>query len=255
MNWFKRWRTYRLLKKHSIPDKLWLETTGQLTLVKPLSAVEKSSLRVLSTLFIQQKYFSAAQGLIVTAEMKVVIAAQACLELLNLGLQSFAGWHEIILYPGAFIVSRETQSEAGLISNQNSVLSGEAWDKGPVILSWADVEHDSFQYRPGKNVVIHEFAHKLDMLNGRANGMPPLHPNMPIKAWTESLTEAYHRLTDRVFNQDAVINSYATTNPAEFFAVFCEYFFTAPDILLQHYPEVYDQLKRYFRQDPFQRIS
>lgn len=256
MSWFKRWQTYRILKKHAIPDQLWLQTTGQLVLVKPLNAVEKSRLRVLSTLFIHEKEFSGAQGLQLMPGMKVVIAAQACLAVLNLGLQSFAGWHEIILYPDAFMVNRQHQDESGLVTSENKTLSGEAWDQGPVILSWAEVESDSFQHRPGNNVVIHEFAHKLDMLNGRANGMPPLHPNMPIEAWTESLSEAYQRLTDRVaLDQHAMINAYATTNPAEFFAVICEYFFTAPDILLQRYPDVYSQLKHYFRQDPLRRLG
>ena len=254
MNRFKRWQTQRLLKKHPIPDKLWFETTACMILIKHLDPVEKSKLRVLSTLFIHQKIFSGAQGLLITPTMKVVIAAQACLELLNLGLQTFSGWYEIIVYPGAFMVNREIQDESGLISHENNALSGEAWDKGPVILSWADIQRDSFQYSPGRNVVIHEFSHKLDMLNGRANGMPPLHPNMPIQKWTESLSEAYKRLADRVYHQDAIINSYATSNPAEFFAVFCEYFFTAPDILIEIYPEVYDQLKSYFRQDPFLRL-
>ncbi|MDX2478675.1 MAG: zinc-dependent peptidase [Gammaproteobacteria bacterium] len=255
MNWYKRLYIYRLLKKYAIANHIWLEITGQLPLIKALTASEKAELRVLATLFIHQKKISAVKGLQLTPRMKVVIAAQACLPILNLGLQSYQGWHEIILYPGAFVVDRETHDESGLVSSNRSALSGEAWDRGPVILSWEDVERDSFNLRPGKHVVIHEFSHKLDMLNGRANGMPPLHPNMSLENWTESLSKAYQQLIERVDDQQAVINSYAVTNPAEFFAVFCEYFFTAPDILLHIYPDVFDQLKQYFRQNPLQRIG
>ena len=108
-----------------------------------------------------------------------------------------------------------------MISQQRNILSGEAWDRGPVILSWLDVESDSFSQRPGHNVVIHEFAHKLDMQNGRANGMPPLPPDMQIETWTETLSMAYQNLSDPDNPHYAVINPYATTDPAEFFAVIC----------------------------------
>ena len=159
-----------------------------------------------------------------------------------------------MIYPGAFRVNRDMQDEYGLVHQDENVLSGEAWVQGPVILSWEDVERDSFSLQPGQHVVLHEFAHKLDMLNGRANGMPPLHPNMAISEWTESLSEAYALLVSRVENRQNRLNSYAATNPAEFFAVMCEYFFTAPGLLKQRYPEVYEQLKAYFVQDPIKRF-
>ena len=253
MNWFSRLYTYHLLKKYALADHLWLETTRQLPLINSLSASEKAHLRVLSTLLIHEKTFSGAQGLSITPRIKVIVATQACLPILKLGLQSYHGWNEIILYPATFVVNRKTEDESGLINSTQNALSGEAWERGPVILSWQDVERDSFQLRPGNNVVIHEFSHKLDMLNGRANGMPPLHPNMPIEAWTESLSNAYQKMKDRVMSQQSVINAYAATDPAEFFAVFCEYFFTAPDVLLQNYPDVFDQLRQYFKQNPLQR--
>jgi Mlc titration factor MtfA (ptsG expression regulator) len=215
-------------------------------LLASLDAVQLAKVRVLSTLFIHRKTFFGAHNLEVTLEMKIIIAAQACLEILELGIDSFEGWSEIIVYPAAFKVEKEVQDDYGLVSMENNVLSGEAWGQGPVILSWEDVERDSFTLREGHNVVIHEFAHKLDMLNGRANGMPPLHPNMEISEWTKSLSSAYAHLMKRLEHHHQEINPYAATNPAEFFAVMSEYYFTAPKTLIKHYPKVYRELKAYY---------
>lgn len=253
MGWFKRFRPFWILRTHALPDHEWNEVTQQLPLLASLDARENARLRVLTTLFIHRKAFSGVQGLEVTLMMKIVIAAQACLEVLELGISSFDGWYEIIVYPSAFMVERETQDEIGLVHSDSKALSGESWIRGPVILSWDDVEHDSYTLRHGHNVVLHEFAHKLDMLNGRANGMPPLHPNMPIATWTRSLSEAYEDIIQRVEHHHSSINSYAATDPAEFFAVICEYFFTAPDVLVERYPTVYQQLRAYFRQDTLVR--
>lgn len=247
MKWLEKFLTYRILKKHALPDQLWLETTKKLALLASLSSVEMAKLRVLSTLFIHHKHFVGAHNFKVTLEIKIIIAAQACLEIMELGINAFQGWEQIIIYPNAFKVEREVRNEFGLVENQKNVLSGEAWSDGPLILSWEDVENDSYTIRHGQNVVIHEFAHKLDMLNGRANGMPPLHPDMPIEEWTESLSKAYQHLIQRLNHHHYEINAYAATNPAEFFAVISEYYFTAPDTLQKYYPKVYDELLRYFK--------
>ena len=249
MKWLKRLRTYHILKKHGLPDHLWREITQKLVILDSLDAHQMAKLRVLSTLLIYRKTFFGAHDFTITLEMKIIIAAQACLEILELGIESFDGWSEIVVYPAAFKVERETQDNNGLVSTKSSVLSGEAWGKGPVILSWEDVERDSFRLSEGHNVVIHEFAHKLDMLNGRANGMPPLHPNMEISKWTESLSNAYAHLIERLDNHHLEINAYAATNPAEFFAVMSEYYFTAPKVLIKHYPKVYNELKAYYLVD------
>ncbi|NOZ38240.1 MAG: zinc-dependent peptidase [Gammaproteobacteria bacterium] len=243
----------RVLREHSIADETWHGVSQRLPLLQPLTAIERARLRELTTLFLHQKDFTGVQGLVIDDEIRITIAAQACLEILELGLDAFAGWLEIIVYPGAFRVTQETLDDAGVVHQQDNSLSGESWSRGPVILSWQDVQEDSFSLRPGHNVVLHEFAHKLDMLNQRANGMPPLHPDMPIKAWTEALSQAYENLQQRLENHQPTINAYAATNPAEFFAVICEYFFTAPDILWQHCPDVYQQLKAWFKQDPLAR--
>ncbi len=255
MNWLNRLRTRRILKRHPIADHDWRDAVERLPLLATLTSAERVRLRVLTTLFLHRKSFTGVQGIELTPSMKLVIAAQACIEVLNLDLALFDGWKEITVYPGAFRVERDVEDELGLVHRERRTLSGESWGRGPVILSWDDVEQDSFRLRPGRNVVIHEFAHKLDMLNGRANGMPPLHPDMPIEAWTRSLSDAYERLVERVAHHHNHINAYAATDPAEFFAVICEYFFTAPALLRAIYPEVFLQLKRYFRQDPGPRME
>lgn len=246
MEWLERLRTYYILKKHGLPDHIWLSTTQKLPLLDSLNSVQLAKIRVLSTLLIHHKIFFGAHGFKVTLSMKIIIAAQACLEILELGINSFEGWSEIIVYPSAFKVEKEVQDENGLVSMEKNTLSGEAWGQGPVILSWEDVERDSFTLREGHNVIIHEFAHKLDMLNGRANGMPPLHPDMEISKWTESLSTAYKHLIKRLKHNKFEINPYAATNPAEFFAVMSEYYFTAPKILIKYYPKVYHELKAYY---------
>ena len=253
--WLRRMREAWQLRHRPIPDALWFDVTARLPLLEQYDAVEKARLRVLATLFLQRKSFTGARGIEVTPEMELIVAAQACALILELGIDSFDGWHSVIIYPDTFVVEHEQTDEFGLVHEQHRALSGESWSQGPVILSWDDVEYDSFTLRRGYNVVLHEFAHKLDMLNGRANGMPPLHPDMPIEEWTESLSRAYEHLVSRVEYHHGDIDPYAATDPAEFFAVICEYFFTAPDIVHGHYPAVYRQLRRYFRQDPLTRIG
>lgn len=253
MRRFARWHILRVLREHSIADETWHGISQRLPLLQTLAATERARLRELATLFLHQKDFTGVQGLVIDDEIRITIAAQACLEILELGLDAFAGWVEIVVYPGAFRVTQETLDDAGVVHQQDNSLSGESWSRGPVILSWEDVQQDSFSLRPGHNVVLHEFAHKLDMLNQRANGMPPLHPNMPIKAWTDALSQAYENLHWHLEHHQPAINAYAATNPAEFFAVICEYFFTAPNILWQHCPDVYQQLKAWFKQDPLVR--
>ena len=256
MNFFKRARIRYILIRHPVPHVLWEESTRQLAIFKGLSAVEKAHLRELTTLFLHEKHFSGAQGLEVTPGMQVTVAAQACLLILSLGIDYFDGWREVVVYPGAFRVSRDQMDEQGIVHHEDRALSGESWSRGPVILSWEDIRRETHGNHPGRNVVLHEFAHKLDMLNGRANGMPPLHYGMAREQWTMVLSQAFEHLQQRLAHHDRVgINPYAATSPAEFFAVISEYFFSAPDILYHNCPDVYQQLRVYYRQDPLLRMK
>jgi Mlc titration factor MtfA (ptsG expression regulator) len=181
--------------------------------------------------------------------MRIAIAAQACLLILNLDIDYFDNWAEVIVYPGAFRVNHEQRDANGLVHNEASILSGESWLRGPVILSWEDVERDSYHAHTGRNVVLHEFAHKLDGRNGVANGLPPLRHGMKQNDWSAALSASYEALCKQVeTGHTTLINAYAATNPAEFFAVVSEYFFTAPDMLEKCCPAVHGQLMMFYRQ-------
>jgi len=216
-----------------------------------LSAVERAHLRELTTLFLHRKSLSGVQGLNVSTEMALAVAAQACLLILKLGLDYYNGWVEVVIYPAAFRVARDSIDATGLVSHGQQALSGESWSRGPVILSWDDVASGLSASRPGHNVVVHEFAHKLDMLNGSANGMPPLHSDMVRQRWTAVFAEAFDHLQRQLAQHHRpAINPYGATAPAEFFAVASEYFFTDPQTLQHQYPAVYDQLALFYRQSP-----
>jgi MtfA peptidase len=254
MNIFKRARIRYILHRHAIAHDLWTEVTEKLAVLQGMSAVEKAHLRELTTLFLHAKRFVGVQGLQLTDAMCLMIATQASLPALRLGIGCLSGWIDVIVYPSAFQTSRDEIDMAGVVHHQERVLIGESWSRGPLILSWEDVERDSQGKQSGRNVVIHEIAHKLDMLNGSADGFPPLHHSMAISEWTTALSAVYENLVGRVEHHHRVcINPYAATNPAEFFAVISEYFFCAPEILQSHFADVYRQLALYYRQDPLLR--
>ena len=255
MNIFKRAQIRYLLHRHAIPHDLWAEVTKQMIVLQGMTAVEKAHLRELATLFLHEKQFVGVQELQLTDAMCLSIAVLACLPALGLGIACLSGWTEIIVYPGAFRISRDERDAAGIVHHQEQALIGESWSRGPLIVSWDDVERDMQGKQSGRNVVIHEIAHKLDVLNGAADGYPPLHRGMDIVAWSGSLSAAYESLVQQIeHHHRACINPYAATNPAEFFAVISEYFFCAPEILHAHYADVYRQLQLYYRQDPLRRI-
>lgn len=255
MNWLKRARLRHILHRHPIHRRLWQEITGNIAVLQGLTAVEKAHLRELATLFLHEKKLIGVQGQDITDAMRISIAALACLPVLGLGFGCLAGWTEVIVYPAAFRVSRDETDEAGVVHHQERSLCGEAWPHGPLIVSWDEIEQD-LQGTPTHSVVIHEIAHKLDMLNGPADGYPPLHHGMPVAAWATALSTAYEQLLRRVDHYHRTgIDPYAADSPAEFFAVASEYFFCAPEILHTEFAAVYEQLSLYYRQNPLLRAD
>ena len=254
MKWLEHQRIRYTLSHHPIPHQAWESLMHDAHIFTGLSSVERAHLRELTTLFLHRKRIDGVQGLVLSTEMALAVAAQACLLILKLGLDYYDGWVEVVIYPGAFQVSRDDTDATGLVSQQQQTLSGESWSRGPVILSWDDVAASLAGLRPGHNVVVHEFAHKLDMLNGSANGMPPLHADMVRRQWTDSFSDAYDHLQQQLAHHHPGINAYGATAPAEFFAVVSEYFFTDPQRLFQQAPEVYDQLVLFYRQNPAKRL-
>lgn len=245
----RHWRERRLVARYPIAEPLWREALRRCAPVQRLGASDQAALRVLVTLFLQRKSLEPTQGLVLSDTDRVLLAAHACLPILKLGLDWYDGWHSLIVYPDAFIPHRTHVDDAGVEHHTRTVMAGEAWDRGPVIVSWADVLRAGLE--TGHNVVIHEMAHKLDMRNGDADGYPPLHRRMDRRAWSRAFTAAWNRL--QAMRRDGLelpIDPYALENPAEFFAVASEHFFEQPASLREHLPDVYRQLELFYRQHP-----
>ncbi|MFC5437823.1 zinc-dependent peptidase [Rhodanobacter umsongensis] len=246
----RNWRIRRTVARHPIAESLWLDALQRCPAARRLGASDQATLRVLATLFLEIKSLEPTQGLHLDDADRVLLAAHACIPILKLGLDWYDGWHSIIVYPDAFIPRRTQTDAAGVVHQTHTVMAGEAWGRGPVILSWAEVLHGGG--RPGHNVVIHEMAHKLDMLNGDANGFPPLHRRMDRRVWSRVFSNAWDRLKDEQRNgADLPMDPYALESPAEFFAVASEQFFEAPATLRDGLPDVYRQLEQFYRQHPF----
>ena len=253
---FRNWRRARILARERPrwPRQLWETAWRELPLLRGLATQERERLRDLSIVFLHEKSLEAAAGLRLDEQMRLLIALQACLPVLHLGLDWYSGWVSVIVYPDEFVPEREWVDEAGVVWVARVPHTGEAWEQGPVILSWSDVE--SGTQMNGVNVVLHEFAHKLDMRNGSANGHPPLHADMSHAAWAAAFTDAYQDFGDRVdTGEHTRIDPYAAESPAEFFAVFSEAFFEIPEVVWEEYPRVYAQLRAFYRQHPLERLA
>jgi Mlc titration factor MtfA (ptsG expression regulator) len=250
MGWLRNWRRRRLLAHHRVDDALWDAVLRSLPFLRGLSRNERQRLRDLALLILVEKEFSGARGLELDDAMRLSIAVQAALPVLALGLDRYDAWSEIVVHPGDFRVRVTETDEHGVVHEFDDERAGEAWQGGPVVLSW-----DAARHAPEMNVVIHEFAHKLDMANGEADGLPPLHPGMDRRAWTEAFRVAYEGFCDAVDRgRETWLDPYAGEAPGEFFAVLSERFFTEPSETRRRYPDVYEQLRRFYRQDPAARL-
>ncbi len=249
----RNWLEHRIIRRSTITSTEWDKAFASLPLLKGLTADEKHALRDLAILFIDDKTFEGADELTVTQSMAMIIALQACLPLLKTGLKSYDGWHTVIIYPTGFAPERVIRDEYGVEHHVQSSLAGEAWLRGPVVLAWDETEHAGII--DGHNLVIHEFAHKLDMLNGDANGFPPLHAQMNSVAWGEAFTAGFEDIQNNCNRGENIgIDCYGATSPAEYFAVLSEVFFERPEVVQQHSAAVYEQLRQYYGQDPIKRL-
>ncbi|MXS85423.1 hypothetical protein ABO04_05715 [Nitrosomonas sp. HPC101] len=253
MIWYpEKWRRRWILGRESIPESIWRSVVDQLPFLRGLTRDEFRLLREWSTIFLYNKKINGVQGLVVTEAMRAMIAVQACLLILKLDPEYYDNWVEVIVYPGKFVLDHTYTDETGVVHTRRVVASGESWQAGPVILSWEDVV--DIRCESGYNVVIHEFAHKLDMLNGSADGYPPLHGDMDRRIWAAVFSRAYEIFCRQVEQGEVTaMNPYAAEDPAEFFAVSSEVFFTRPCLIKQHFPDMYQQLARFYCQDPAAR--
>lgn len=252
--WFKRWRRGRYLRDSLVPESDFTQVLERLPACNGMDIGEQARLRRLVSLFLREKVFEAAGHAEIALQDRLLIAVNACLPILDLGIDAYDEWTTVIVYPDEFLVDYEEEDEAGVVHTGRDLRAGEAWERGPLVISLRDVHAQSAW--EGYNVVIHECAHKLDMRNGVPDGFPPLHRGMSVRRWTEAFTQAYEDLRGRIErDEETPIDDYAAESPAECFAVFSEYFFEAPRRLRATYPAVYEQLVQFYRQDPAARLQ
>ena len=213
-----------------------------------LAAADAERWRALAEGFLRSKSITPVAGLQLTGADRVLLAALATRPVLQLGLEWLRGWHQLIVYPGQFGVRRQHHDEGtGVVSEWDDELSGEAWDRGPLIVSWSDVQQDIEQPEPGFAVLAHEIAHKLDALDGIMDGTPPLREGMTRRGWVQAFTPAYEALCAQVdAGRETRIDPYAAEGPDEFFAVATEYHFSAPQLLATEMPAVAAQLSAFY---------
>jgi len=252
--WLERWRAHRearILARRSISDELWARTVADLPFVAWLEVTDLAELRRLTSLFLDEKEFAGAGGLEVTDEMAVHIAVQACLPVLRLGLAPYRGFVGIVVQPDEVVAAREVMDDDGVVHQYDEVLTGEAVEGGPLMLAWTDVRAAGESADWAYNVVIHEFAHVIDMSDGLADGVPPL-PNAGVRhAWSAAIDSEYRAFCERVdADEDTALDPYGAEGIDEFFAVAAEAFFVAPQAMRAEHPALYALFASYFRQDP-----
>jgi hypothetical protein len=253
--WWRRWRRARTLERRAIPDELWQLTLARYPFLTTRSTAKVEALREMATLFLAQKEFTGAGGLVVSDAMAVAIAAQACLPALELGLEWLDGFVGIVVHPDAVVARREHEDEDGIVHAYDEELSGEAMHGGPVMLAWRDVEEAGESAAEGYNVVIHEFAHVIDMRGGVTAGIEHVDPESARGRWLGMLADEYEEFADRVdADEETFLDPYAAEALEEFFAVGAEAFFVASGDLEAEQPGLYRLLADFFRQDPARRL-
>lgn len=244
-------REQRIVERRTISDALWLETLQALPFITRRSEADLTELRRLSSLFLDEKEFSGAGGLEVTDAIALRIAVQACLPVLRLGLAPYRGFVGIVVHPDEVVAPREVVDDDGVVHQYDEVLSGEAMGGGPLMLSWTDVRDAGESADWAYNVVIHEFAHVIDMADGEADGVPPLASLAARRHWETVLDEAFQSFCHRVDEGRATtLDPYGASGIDEFFAVAVEAFFVAPEGMRDEHPRLYELFAGYFRQDP-----
>lgn len=232
-------KSWRSILKHRVPYFKYMPADLQLQLKRHIQV------------FLSEKEFIGCEGVQITDEIKITIAAQACMLILNRKTDYYPQLKHIYVYPSAFIKTQVKKDFAGVAHQSQSVLLGESWDLGKVVLSWNDTIEGADNPFDGKNVVFHEFAHQLDQESGNANGAPLLAKNIDYKEWSTTLNDSFNHLKyQKHTNKQGLFDYYGAENPAEFFAVASEVFFEQSALFAQHYPKMYQLFRRYYHIDP-----
>ncbi len=245
-------REERAAARRAIPEALWRATLERLPFIAARDAQTLARLRRLTSLFLDRKEFSGAGGFVVTDEIAVAVAVQACLPVLELGIEAYDGFVGIVLHAEAVQADRTAVDEHGIVHEWQEELAGEAMEGGPLMLSWADVlPREPADGCTPYNVVIHEFVHVLDLRDGVADGVPLLPSESARRAWLDVLRPEFDRFCERVVcGHETLLDPYAAEAIDEYFAVAAEAFFVAPTALKEEQPATYGLLAGYFRQDP-----
>lgn len=250
----RAWRSRRddaAVARRPIRDDLWNRTLVRYPFLRRRDPADQAALRRMTSLFLDRKEFDAAPGLRLTDDVVVAVAAQACLPVLRLGLERYDGFVGIVLHPDQVVARRRVTDEDGVVHEYDELLAGEAMEGGPVMLSWRDVRVAGQSAHEAYNVVIHEFAHVLDMADGAADGVPPLPPDLPPARWQQVMADEYERFNRQVeAGEETLLDPYGAQSPAEFFPVASEAFFVAAPALQARHPQLYALLAAFYRQDP-----
>jgi Mlc titration factor MtfA (ptsG expression regulator) len=254
-HWWTRRRRRRLLTA-PFPE-LWRAVLREnVAAYARLTAAERREVDDYLLVFIPEKNWEGCQGLAITPEVQVTIAAEVALLTLGFEGEYFDNVQSILVYPEAYVAREQTPVAPWVMLEGRSPREGEAWHRGPVILSWPDVLADAQHDSDGHNLVLHEFAHQIDMLNGgHADGIPPMASVDQYQRWTKMLEREYQQLRhDCEAGHDALLGHYAAKNKAEFFAVATEVFFELPHELQHEHAEVYEMFREFYKQDPAARM-
>jgi MtfA peptidase len=246
MFWFKQWRRKKISNREFPAG--WREILERnIPYYQKLPMEDQKELQRNILIFLAEKQFEGCNGLEITDDIRVTIAAYACLLLLHRQTDYYPGLHSIVVYPSSFATPVVEHDEVGVVTEDMEDRLGEAWDRGPVVLSWADVRDT----RDGVNVVLHEFAHLIDQTGGKGDNSPVLQGGQEFKDWARVLEKQYKRLKrDVERNRPTLLDEYGATDPSEFFAVATECFYEQPGEMKEKYPDLYQALKEFYQQDP-----
>lgn len=248
--WIPHWRLRRALAA-PFPRE-WMDILERnIGVYQNLPPPLRGQLRLLIKRFLHEKHFTGAAGLQITDEIRVTIAAEACMLVLNRPTGVYPSLRYIIVYPSAFVVRHEQMGEDGIVDPAPRGMLGESWHNGKVVLAWDSVLRGARNFVDGQNVVLHEFAHQLDGEDGAADGAPLLQGEHSYRSWAAVLSEEFEELQkDSQQGRKSLLDHYGATNPAEFFAVATETFFEKPRQMARHHSELFEALRAYYRIDP-----
>ncbi|MEM7136474.1 MAG: M90 family metallopeptidase [Myxococcota bacterium] len=246
----KKKRRRELMARPLPPE--WIEIVhDNVPYVSGLAEADQAELHGLMQVFLDEKHFEGCGGLEITDEIRVTIAAQACVLLLHRETKFYPKLQSILVYPHAYVAKGLRPTDHQVMTEGPQARLGESWGHGSVVLSWDDVIRGASDVKDGHNVVFHEFAHQLDQENSAGPGAPTLARRSMYLAWARVLGHEYEALLDDLdHHRRTLIDPYGATNAAEFFAVVSELFFEKPKQLAKKHPELYEQLRGFYQQDP-----